>query len=556
MHPILRRVLPVSLFFPLVAHGTVVTTTADEDDGSLGGGTGISLREAVKYSPAADTISFDAALSGQTVRLILGEILIAQSLTIDGSTLPTRITLSGDKTGDGGTADDSRILNITTGTVILDSLILTGGICPAVTASPWGAAIYVGSTTTKLTVQNSSFSENLASEGGAIYFYGRANHPDSFLRIENSNFTDNSATGVGGAIFILGRLFVYDSTFTANTARQGGAIFSRGDTGQISNSIFSGNSATSEGGAIWNYRTLKITSTTVFGNSAPYGGGIFSSFGGVLTLENSTLTANFARNSGGGIFVSGAITTLLHSTLTGNTALVGGGGIWRKTSGSVPVGDLSVNRSIATGNTAPAVPDFQVPYTGANNLTSGTPLLAPLGIYGGSTPTMPPVPGSPAIDAGGTTTLAADQRGFPRVSFPDIGAAEYQGTADLTRFWKLDLDADGSPYGVEQALGTDNFTADLANPRNLTAPAIDGSGHAVLSFGITSGAAAGTRWILRRSPDFSAGSFAEIYRFDGLNADSPALGITFVRTATSVTVTDSISASGTGLYRLEAVLEP
>jgi hypothetical protein len=64
--------------------------------------------------------------------------------------------------------------------------------------------------------------------------------------------------------------------------------------------------------------------------------------------------------------------------------------------------------------------------TGAN-LTNGTPLLAPLGNYGGPTPTMPPLPGSPAMDGcTNGTTFTTDQRGYPRVlgRAPDIGAVE------------------------------------------------------------------------------------------------------------------------------------
>ena len=47
------------------------------------------------------------ALSGQMIRFTLGELVIAKSLTIDGSALPTRVTLSGDKTGDGKRPDDT-----------------------------------------------------------------------------------------------------------------------------------------------------------------------------------------------------------------------------------------------------------------------------------------------------------------------------------------------------------------------------------------------------------------------------------------------------------------
>jgi len=53
-------------------------------------------------------------------------------------------------------------------------------------------------------------------------------------------------------------------------------------------------------------------------------------------------------------------------------------------------------------------------------------LLAPLGNYGGRTQTMPPLPGSPAIDAAVSTGLTFDQSGFTRPLGlgPDIGAVE------------------------------------------------------------------------------------------------------------------------------------
>jgi hypothetical protein len=84
---------------------------------------------------------------------------------------------------------------------------------------------------------------------------------------------------------------------------------------------------------------------------------------------------------------------------------------------------------------------------------------------------MPPLPGSPLIDAGGVTTLATDQRGYPRTAglAPDIGAVEgiynAAGPGKLTRPTRL---GDGSIQ-----FGFTNFTGanlPVLAATNLTQP--------------------------------------------------------------------------------------
>ncbi|MES2439477.1 MAG: choice-of-anchor Q domain-containing protein [Verrucomicrobiota bacterium] len=570
----LLRLLSLLAFIPLAARGTIVTTVEDEDDGLLGGGTGISLREAVKYSPIADTVTFAPALSGQTIRLTLGELPITQSLTIDGSALAARLTLSGDKTGDGKTADDARVIQISNNTtVVLNTLAIIGGSGTAgggirisglssgstrVTirnsafignaASGSGGAIYCGG---DLDIQNSSFTGNSANSGAGIFLAHRS------INLENTIFSSNAASNQGGAIYARGTLSMRNCVVTGHTASSGGGIHIQRDTlpliATLENSTISDNSVVGYGGGIYNFGgTLTLRNSTCSRNyAAPSGGGIYHHNGSLL-IENSTLSGNRAKGDAGGVYAGFGSVSLRNSTVSGNTAnSFAGGGINNRDDDLI----LTLDSSIVAGNVAlnaPLYPDISGPFTGSSNITSGNPRLAPLGDYGGPTHTMPPLPGSPAIDAGGTTTLTTDQRGLPRLSTPDIGAAEYQGTADLLRFWKLDPDGDGSPYGAEQALGTDPSVADSASPRRLTGPTLDASGHAVLTFGIGT-AAPGTRWILSRSTDLL--HFSEIYRYDGGTTDTAAPGITHLRTATTVTITDGNPPPGGAFYRFEAVLD-
>ena len=176
------------------------------------------------------------------------------------------------------------------------------------------------------------------------------------------------------------------------------------------------------GGGILSYGSLTLDNCTLAGNSAnqaSWGGGGILSYQGTLTVNQSTLSGNSANNftGGGGIVAYGGTLTVNQSTLSGNSAN-GGGGILNGEG-------MTMNNSIVAGNS----PDNIVgSFAGANNLTGGNPLLAPLGNYGGPTQTMPPQPGSPAIDAGGPSTFTTDQRGLPRLSgqHVDIGAVEVQ----------------------------------------------------------------------------------------------------------------------------------
>ncbi len=569
----------ICLFLPLAARGTLVTTASDEDNGSLGGGTGVSLREAVKYSPAGTTITFAPALSGLTIRLTLGEITIAQSLTIDGSALPQEITLSGDKTGNGKTSDDTRILNITTGTILLDSLILSRGNM-ATGSDRYGGAIHVSSASVGLTLRNVTLADNEATtSGGGIYFLGALNNPASFLTLQHCIVSGNKVGHDGGGIRVFGTLRVENTRFSANSSDDGCAIYFRDGSATVEDSTFSDNVTGFglSGGGIFSYGNLIVRRSTFRGNSSRRGGGIYQ-FKNTLTVEDSTFTGNSASLEGGAIYLAGDSASIRNSTLSGNSAGQHGGGIHASTGlsllhatvvansagtggGIVSQNGFILNNSIVTGNSGYVPADISGSFSGSNNIAvqlpapPPNPLLVPLGDHGGPTQTMPPLPASPAIGAAAVNkAIITDQRGYPRDSTPDIGAVEFQGNADIARVWTVDPDGDGSPFGAEQALGTNPSVADPANPRNLSAPLFtEPGGDLSVRFGIGA-AAPGTRWILTRSPDLSSGSFLEIYRFDG-TTDTAVPGINLLRTASDITVTDTNPPPGGGFYRFEALFD-
>jgi CSLREA domain-containing protein len=229
------------------------------------------------------------------------------------------------------------------------------------------------------------------------------------------------------------------------------------------------------GGAFFNQGTLTLEASAVTASQAEGGGGISDdTTSSVLLLDHSTLSGNTALNVGGGLFHQGVSAVLNNSTLAGNTGGANGGGaaftlpngnsgvdgVQRITgttvSGNTTVGiggrggGLSFSPNIAVlannvveGNSAQAFPDTYGGYTdGSGNLinsssqsTPSNPMLGPLAYNGGTTQTLLPLPGSPAICTGtaangvmyGTTT---DQRGathstaYCRTTELDAGAVQ------------------------------------------------------------------------------------------------------------------------------------
>jgi len=272
-----------------------------------------------------------------------------------------------------------------------------------------------------VTVTNSTFSGNEAGvAGGAIFSAGA-------VTVTNSTFSGNEAGDAGGAIYSAGAVTVTNSTFSGNEAvlNGGGAIRSDGNV-TVTNSTFSGNKATSgDGGGFRSSGTATVTNSTFSGNttnhaSLSFGGGFFSNGG--ATVTNSTFSENSvssALGSGGGFYSFGTA-TVTNSIFTGNTANTAKGFFYK----SAATLSHSIFNTYDTVNAGPA--------TGTGVIV-GNPLLGALQNNGGSTLTMLPGAGSPAIDSGSNDAAAGldfDQRGtgFARIAngTVDMGAVEVQ----------------------------------------------------------------------------------------------------------------------------------
>lgn len=228
-----------------------VTKTDDTDDGVCD--SDCSLREAIAASLDVGLIDF--SISG-TITLVSPLPVIDKPLFIDGS--GQSIIVDG--------ARQYRIFEVTTtGDLTINNLTIQYGAytSPCFSEAPGspscGGGIYSNGI---LTVTNSTFSHNIAQNGGGIFIdQGTAN-------IINSTFINNAATNVGGGIINwLGTVTVANSTFVGNLATQGGGIYNDVSSLTLVNSTFSQNSA-SHGAGIYNAGILDFANNILANSSS------------------------------------------------------------------------------------------------------------------------------------------------------------------------------------------------------------------------------------------------------------------------------------------------
>jgi CSLREA domain-containing protein len=230
------------------------------------------------------------------------------------------------------------------------------------------------------------------------------------------------------------------------SASNGGAISNASGLVTLNNVVLSGNSATSDGGAIFNGGTVLASDSTFWGNRAALGSAIYNT--GAVGLEYSTVAGNTASSGGGVYNNSGAVLRLANTTFAANTGT--GAGIDN-------LGSLSVANSILDASAACAGSGCP---TSVNGNVVGATHLAPLGYYGGLTPTVLPQPGSSAICAGSDPLIPADaisdQRGFAN---ENITYAGYSATVPCA-----DAGAVQTNYTAVQFAATGPYSATANTP--------------------------------------------------------------------------------------------
>ena len=422
----------------------VVNTTAD----GIGSGPGLlSLRQAVNVAntvATADPITFSSLFDApRTITLTGGVLVLADpataTITGPGADL---LSISGNNT--------SGVFDIDADAAALSGLTITGGSVTSAPSSGGGLRNDGGKVSLSDCIITGNSAGNTSRAGG-----GLSNLNGGTMTLSDCAISHNFASSGGGGIYNGGMLSLSDCTISNNSTQigLGGGMFNApSSTVSLTSSTFSGNSA-NEGGGLVNEGTAALVNVTISGNSAnDRGGGLFNS--GAAALVNVTISGNSASAAGGGVYSGGpnGTLTLTNTIVAGQT---GGGdivGVAEPSSAHNLIGDGADLTGISNGSQGNQVGTDQAPID---------PRLAPLGDYGGPTFTMALLAGSPAFGAGGSGAgvPTADQRGLARAGRVDVGAFQRSRGALVVNITAVGVGSGPGQLSLVQAVNLANSVA-------------------------------------------------------------------------------------------------
>jgi hypothetical protein len=317
----------------------------------------------------------------------------------------------------------------------------------------------------KLSIANCIIEQNTATgRGGGVLLLGNAESVvrDSVIRDNKVLADDHREPGNGGGVYgdAFGQLQLIDCTISGNSADgNGGGVYGRFD---MLGCTVSGNSATAEGGGVDLLASGSLVNCTITGNQANDGGGVFGSG----SIEHCTIVFNRA-SLGDGVFILGS------ASISGTIVAVNSGIFTSYIPGDI-IATIGSNVELhdsfigfdylgVVGESLPSNPSFDGNLVGGPIHGSIYPKLGPLTNNGGPTLTFAPLPGSPVLNRIFTDSESAaefDQRGVPFSRSVggaiDIGAVESQPNP-LTGDYNFDGVVNAADYVVwRQTLGVVN----------------------------------------------------------------------------------------------------
>ena len=260
-------------------------------------------------------------------------------------------------------------------TTVLDGVTVANNVIPAETAMPGnGGGVHAGGGA--LTVMGGQYTNNAATEGGAIWANGTLaimGNGSGGATITSNTGRGDDATNGGGGVYVEtgGDAALTNATLTDNAATgaagSGGGLFVATDaTATVTGGTISQNRANRAGGGIEVAGgTLTLAGVAVNANvipaetAAPGNGGGLHAGGGSVMVMGGVFDANEATE-GGGLWTSGTLTVapsdsdgtstmITNNTGRGDDATNGGGGVYAESGASVTLTGATLSGNLASG---------------------------------------------------------------------------------------------------------------------------------------------------------------------------------------------------------------
>ena len=229
-----------------------------------------------------------------------------------------------------------------------EGLIIEGETSAELSVLDGAGASQFLDTNEDLTIRDLTFSNFfVAGDNGAVIHNDTAG---DLLTVEDSVFTGNGAS-YGGAIYWSGEGEISDSTFEDNYADNDGGALYFGEDASIGYSVFESNFAENHGGAVYGDFFLTLNHSDFVSNSSWGSGGAVSADKDVDSFY-STFTGNGTTSKGGAIYTDDDSSTG-YSVFTDNTSGYHGGAIYNGniySDSGLGVRETHVYHSVFTGN--------------------------------------------------------------------------------------------------------------------------------------------------------------------------------------------------------------
>lgn len=208
----------------LSPHAQCSVTITVTSNGDSGAGT---LRQALIDICDGGTIDFDAGLANNTITLTSDQLTISRTMTI-ANPYASNLSISGNNTYtvfyiDNGSVVTMNNLNIINGYSSFygggihnnDGTLIIQNSTVSNNSAYVGGGIYDG-LNNSLTIENCTISGNTADYGGGIVSDGGAGDSSTTI-IKNSTFSNNISNDIGGGIYNIDQLHLYNNIFANST---------------------------------------------------------------------------------------------------------------------------------------------------------------------------------------------------------------------------------------------------------------------------------------------------------------------------------------------------